>query len=108
VKFESRYGKKVKGATCTVIASGKTIEFTTPNRIKLPLDGNDELNVTSLVCDLQGLKRSTNYFPDANKFGAEIYGVSVDFKSAKAEFWFKKKNGGVALYTRGSEVITVR
>ncbi len=108
VKFESRYEKKVKGAVCTVIAGGQVIEFKTPSRVKLPLDGNGELNVTRLSCDLQGLKRSTDYFPSSNKFGAEIYGVTVDFKSEKAEFWFKKKNGGVALYTRGSDVVSVR
>ncbi len=108
VKFESRYEKKVKGAVCTVIAGGQAIEFKTPSRVKLPLDENGELNVTRLSCDLQGLKRSTGYFPSSNKFGADIYGVAVDFKSEKAEFWFKKKNGGVALYTRGSDVINVR
>ena len=108
VKFENRYEKKMKGVTCTVVSGGQAVVITTPSWVKLPLDGNGELDVTSVTCDFQGLKRTTTYFPNANKFGAEIYGLTVDFKSSKAEFSFKKKNGGVALYTRGSEVITVR
>jgi len=76
--------------------------------VKLPLDDQGKLNVTRLRCTFQNLKRSTDYFPNENKYGYEIFGVIVDFKSKKVEFWFTKKNGGVALYTRKDEIITVR
>lgn len=108
VKFESRFDKKVKGAVCLLQTNGLTLKITTPSRVKLPLNESKELIVDSLKCEFQGVKRDTKIFPDQNKFGSKIYEVTVDFKSAKAEFWFKKKNGGVALYTRGDQIITVR
>jgi len=108
VKFESQYGNPVKGAICLVTMNGQVLKITTPSRVKLPLDDKKELAIDSLSCEFQGIKRQTAFFPDQNRFGSKIHGVNVDFNSTKAEFWFKKKNGGVALYTRGDEVITVR
>ena len=107
VKFESRYGKQVKGAVCLLEIGGETLTITTPSRVDLPLNDSKELIVDSLKCEFRGHIRTTNVFPDQDNSGLKIYGVSVDFKSTKAEFRFKKQNGAVAFYSRGDKLITV-
>ena len=108
VNFESRLDAAVNGAVCLVKINGQTLKITTPSKVKLPLNDEKQLIVDSLQCSYRGVTKATDNFPDKNYYGSTIHGVTVDFISAKAEFWFKKKNGSVGLYIRGDKVVMVR
>ncbi|MGR3714894.1 MAG: hypothetical protein ACU0A6_17435 [Shimia sp.] len=98
VKFESRYNKRIKGAECQVTASGKVFEIVTPARVKLPLDPNGYLQISQISCELQGVKRQTDFFPNELEFQREIYGITVKFKGGSPAFSYHKKNGGLAVW----------
>ncbi|WP_299370931.1 hypothetical protein [uncultured Tateyamaria sp.] len=109
VKFESRYGKKIKGAVCQVTVGNQRYEVVTPARVKLPLDVNGRLNIAQMDCDLQGIRKTTSFFPAEDVFDREIYGITVSFKDEKTPFSYLKKNGGLAVWkTRDGNWVPVR
>ncbi len=88
-------------AQCSVGGPAVNLSFTTPATIAIPFDG-DRAMTSIIECKYNGQTLSTETPPNTQ---TEI--IQVDFSNSRAEFWFKRSNGGVLYYTRGNLVITV-
>ncbi len=88
-------------AQCSVGGPAVNFSFTTPATIAIPFDGDRAMS-TVIECKYNGQTLSTQTPPNLQ---TDI--IQVDFSSSRAEFWFKRNNGGVLYYTRGDLVITV-
>lgn len=102
-RVETTFEKKVKGVPCRVVAAGIDETLSSPFRIKLPVDSEGNVMVKSITCKANGITRRLTAMPKG-----KFYGMTVDFVSQRAQFWFKKQNGGVAAYLRGDTLVRVR